>query len=119
MRFRSLDPVSKNFLFESVPASTLEIVRLDMGSCSPSVSKCACEHCLVQPQRSPGLPESLISREEKLLDMLYGTKEIGLGFAITKFIDLGFADGELSPEVPSCSLFNIAPCTRCFLFDRK
>ena len=54
-----------------------------------------------------------------LLDMLYGTKVIDLGFAITKFIDLGFAVAELSPEVPSCPLFDMALRTRCLRLERN
>ena len=45
--------VSKNFV-ESVPVSTLENVRLVRDSCSVCVSKCVCEHCLVQPLHVPG-----------------------------------------------------------------
>ena len=45
--------VSQNFV-ESVPVSTLENVRLDRDSCSVCVSKCVCEHCLVQPLHVPG-----------------------------------------------------------------
>ena len=44
---------------------------------------------------------------------------IGLGFAITQFIDLGFAIAELSPEVPSCPLFDMALCPRCFFVRKK
>ena len=111
---RSFVPVSRDFLLQSVPVSTLESVRLDMGSCSPSVSRCACEHCPGPSSTPPRLLESLMSRGEKLLDMLRGTSEIDLGCATTRFIDLGFATGELSPEVPSCPFLDIALCTRFF-----
>ena len=37
-------------------------------------------------------------------------------FLDTKFIGLGFATAEPSPEVPSCTLFDMA---LCFLFERE
>ena len=51
-----------------------------------------------------------------------GTNEMDVGFAITKFIDLGFgfAVGEpLSCEDASCLLSDIALCPVCFRFERK
>ena len=51
-----------------------------------------------------------------------GTNEMDVGFAITKFIDLGFgfAVGELlSSEAASCLLFDVALCTVCCSIRKK
>ena len=39
-------------------------------------------------------------------------------YRLRQFTHLGFAIAELSPEVPSCPLFDLALSTRCFLTER-
>ena len=56
------------------------------------------------------------------MEASHGTNEMDLGFAITKFTDVGFgfAVGEpLSSEDASCLLFDVALCTLCFRFERN
>ena len=66
------------------------------------------------------LSESLMSCAESLfaLNILFGTSVVHLGFAVTKFIDLGFAIAELSLEVHFCPLLDIALSPRDFLFEK-
>ena len=115
-------PASRNLNFECFPVAALE------SECSDGYRLvffvCFQTHVETPPCSAsafPGLSESLISCGESFfaLNTLYGAKLLGLGFDITKFIDLGFAIAELSLEVPSCPFFDIALSPRCFLFERN
>ena len=109
-------PASRNLNFQRFPVASLESAQMGTG-----LRLVICFHTHVEtPPCSalapPWLSESLISCGASFF-ALYDTKVPGLGFDITKFIDLGFAIAELSWDVPSCPLFDTA--LHCFLFEKK